>query len=171
MALIRWEPVRELGTIQTEMNRLFNSFFDTPTHSNGATYRRWIPAMDLVETEESFVLSADLPGLSESDVNIEVEDNVLTISGERKSEHEDRKAGYYRVERSYGSFRRSLTLPEGVDPEAVKATFDKGVLQVTVPKPEQQTPRKVQITVGGASTGETKAIEGSESSTEAPAAA
>jgi HSP20 family protein len=169
MALIRWEPVRELGTIQNEMNRLFNSFFDTPTHSNGSTFRRWIPAMDLVETEDSFVLRADLPGLSESDVSIEVEDNVLTVSGERKAEHEDRKAGYYRVERSYGSFRRSLTLPEGVDAEAVKATFDKGVLEVTVPKPEQQSPRKVQITVGGKSEGEPAAIEGSESS-EAPSA-
>jgi HSP20 family protein len=173
MALIRWEPVRELGTIQTEMNRLFNSFFDTPTHSNGATFRRWVPAMDLVETKEAFVLTADLPGLSESDVSIEVEDNVLTVSGERKSEHEDRTAGYYRVERSYGSFRRTLTLPEGVDPEAVKATFDKGVLTVTVPKPEQQAPRKVQISVGGASAGE--AIEASEVSSEdapeAPAAA
>ncbi|MGH2892100.1 MAG: Hsp20/alpha crystallin family protein [Solirubrobacteraceae bacterium] len=171
MALIRWEPVRELGTIQNEMNRLFNSFFDTPTtHSNGATLRRWIPAMDLVETEDSFVLTADLPGLSESDVSIEVEDNVLTVSGERKSQHEDRKAGYYRVERSYGAFRRSLTLPEGVNAETVKATFDKGVLEVTVPKPEQQTPRKVQIAVGGAPAGETKAIEGSESSSEAPEA-
>jgi HSP20 family protein len=171
MALVRWEPVRELGTIQSEMNRLFNSFFDTPTHSSGAPLRRYIPAMDLVDTGEAFVLKADLPGLSESDVSIEVEDNVLTISGERKSEHEDRKGGYYRVERSYGSFRRALTLPEGVDPEAVKATFDKGVLEVTVPKPEQQAPRKVQITVGGASTGEPEAIEGSESSSEAPAAA
>ncbi len=110
--------------------------------------------MDLVDTGEAFVLKADLPGLSESDVSIEVHDNVLTVSGERKSEHEDRKAGYYRVERSYGSFRRSLTLPEGVDAEAVNATFDKGVLEVTVPKPEHQAPRKVQITVGGASTGE-----------------
>jgi HSP20 family protein len=171
MALIRWEPVRELGTIQNEMNRLFNSFFDTPTPSTGGAFRRWIPAMDLVETEDSFVLTADLPGLSEADVNIEVEDNVLTVSGERKSEHEDRKGGYYRVERSYGSFRRSLTLPEGVDPEAVKATFDKGVLEVTVPKPAQQTPRKVQISVGGKSAGEQAAIEGSEtSSDEAPAA-
>jgi HSP20 family protein len=169
MALIRWEPVRELGTIQNEMNRLFNSFFDTPTHSNGATFRRWIPAMDLVETGDAFVLRADLPGLSESDVSIEVEDNVLTVSGERKSAHEDRKAGYYRVERSYGSFRRSLTLPEGVDAEAVRATFDKGVLEVTVPKPDQQAPRKVQITVGGASAGEPAAIESSESSPEAPA--
>jgi len=171
MALIRWEPVRELGTIQNEMNRLFSSFFDTPTHSNGGTVRRWIPAMDLVETEDAYVLSADLPGLSESDVSIEVEDNVLTVSGERKAGHEDRNAGYYRVERSYGSFRRALTLPEGVDPEAVTATFDKGVLQVTVPKPEQQAPRKVQITVGGSSTGEPAAIEGSESSSEASAAA
>ena len=169
MALIRWEPVRELGTIQSDMNRFFNSFSDTPTHSRGAALRRYVPAMDLVDTGESFVLKADLPGLSESDVSIEVRDNVLTVSGERKSEHEDRKAGYYRVERSYGSFRRSLTLPEGVDPTAVTATFDKGVLEVTIPKPEQQAPRKVQITVSGASTGEAEAIESSEGSDEAPA--
>jgi HSP20 family protein len=166
MALIRWEPVRELGTIQSEMNRFFNSFFDTPTHSSGAPVRRYVPAMDLVDTGEAFVLKADLPGLSESDVNIEVRDNVLIVSGERKSEHQDRKAGYYRVERSYGSFRRSLTLPEGVDPASVTATFDKGVLAVTVPKPEQQSPRKVQITVAGTSTGEAQAIESSESSPE-----
>jgi len=164
MALIRWEPVRELGTIQTEMNRLFNSFFDTPTAGNGqAPLRRWVPAMDLAETETEFVLKADLPGLSESDVNVELDDNVLTISGERKAEHEERKAGYYRVERSFGSFRRALTLPEGVDPESVKATFADGVLEVTVPKPVQAAPRKVQISVGSPT-----AIEGAESS-ETPA--
>jgi HSP20 family protein len=170
MALIRWEPVRELGTIQNEMNRLFNSFFDTPTTANGTTFRRWIPAMDLVETDGAFVLKADLPGLSESDVNIEVEDNVLTISGERKSEQQDRKAGYYRVERSYGSFRRSLTLPEGVEADSVKATFANGVLEVTVPKPVHQAPRKVQITVAGTPAGDTEAIESSESPSETPAA-
>ncbi len=161
MALIRWEPVRELGTIQNEMNRLFNSFFDTPTPGNGQALRRWVPAMDLIETETSFVLKADLPGMSEADVNIELENNVLTISGERKAEHEERQAGYYRVERSFGAFRRALTLPEGVDPEAVAATFTNGVLEVTVPKPAQQVPRKVQISVGG---GASKTIEGSESS-------
>ncbi|HZE04732.1 MAG TPA: Hsp20/alpha crystallin family protein [Solirubrobacteraceae bacterium] len=166
MALIRWEPVRELGTIQNEMNRLFNSFFDTPTPSNGQALRRWVPAMDLVETETQFVLRADLPGMSESDVNIELEDNVLTISGERKLEHEERRAGYYRVERSSGSFRRSLTLPEGVDPASVKATFDRGVLEVSIPKPEQRIPRKVQISVGGAA--HAKTIEGSEAA-ESPA--
>jgi HSP20 family protein len=168
MALIRWEPARELGTIQNEMNRLFNTFFDAPTGGggnggNGGTLRRWTPAMDLVENEHDFVLRADLPGMTEGDVNIELEDNVLTISGERKSEHEDRKAGYYRVERSFGTFRRSLGLPEGVDPESVKATFANGVLEVTVPKPEERKPRKVQISVGE---GQPQAIEGSETAAE-----
>src|SRR5437763_5663008 len=118
MALIRWEPARELGTIQNEMNRLFNSFFDTPTPTGNGALRRWIPAMDLVETEDDFVLRADLPGLSEQDVNIEFEDNVLTISGERKAHHEERKEGYYRVERAFGNFSRSLTLPGGVNAAA-----------------------------------------------------
>jgi HSP20 family protein len=158
MALIRWEPVRELGTIQNEMNRLFNTFFEAPQGNGPSTLRRWIPAMDLVETDGEYVLRADLPGLSEQDVNIELEDNVLTVSGERKAEHEERKEGYYRVERASGSFSRSLTLPEGVDPEGVKANFDRGVLEVRVPKPEEHKPRKVQITVGG----EKPAIEGAE---------
>jgi HSP20 family protein len=148
MALVRWEPVRELSSIQSEMNRLFNTFFDTPTAGNGQGARRWIPAMDLVETDDSFVLKADLPGLAEDDVNIEVEENVLTVSGERKAEHEEKREGFVRVERSYGSFRRSLTLPEGVDPEAVSASFEKGVLEVRIPKPEQRKPRKVAIQVG-----------------------
>ena len=164
MALIRWEPVRELNTIQSEMNRLFNTFFEAPAPGNGGTgtaLRRWIPAMDLVESDQDFVLRADLPGLSESDVKIELEDNVLTISGERRAEHEERKEGYYRVERASGNFSRSLTLPEGVDPESVQAHFDKGVLEVRIPKPEQRKPRKVAISVGGGSQQHT--IEGAES--------
>lgn len=159
MALIRWEPVRELNTLQSEMNRLFNTLFDTPTSENGGgTLRRWIPAMDLVETDEDFVLRADLPGLSEGDVNIELDDNVLTVSGQRKSEHEERNEGYYRVERASGSFSRSLTLPEGVDPEKIKASFDSGVLEVRIPKPEERKPRKVAISVGE----QPQAIAGSE---------
>ena len=149
MALVRWEPVRELTSLQNEMNRLFTTFFDTPTNGNGeTTARRWIPAMDLVETDDHFVLKADLPGLAEGDVNLEVEDNVLTVSGERKAEHEDKREGYVRVERSYGVFRRSLTLPEGIDPEGVTARFDKGVLEVRIPKPEERKPRRVAIQVG-----------------------
>jgi HSP20 family protein len=163
MALIRWEPVRELNTIQNEMNRLFNTFFESSGTQGGgqATARRWLPPMDLVESGEEFVLRADLPGLSEDDVNIELEDNVLTISGERKAEHEQRQEGYYRLERASGSFSRSLTLPEGVDPEKVQASFDRGVLEVRIPKPEQRKPRKVTISASG---GETKTIEGTETS-------
>ena len=166
MALIRWEPTRELNSLQSEMNRLFNTFFDAPAGGgNGSTLRRWVPAMDLMETEDHFVLRADLPGLSEQDVSIELEDNVLTISGERRSEHEEREEGYYRVERASGAFSRALTLPEGVDPEAIEASFEKGVLEVRVPKPEQRKPRRVAISVGqGADAGGPATIEGGEAS-------
>jgi HSP20 family protein len=149
MAIVRWEPLREFSTLQNEMNRLFNTVFDTPAANGGSTLRRWMPAMDLVETQDHFVLRADLPGLSEEDVNIELEDRVLTISGERKAEHELSKEGYHRVERAFGTFSRALTLPEGIDPDAVAATFDRGVLEVRIPKPEQRKPRKVSIGVGG----------------------
>ncbi len=161
MALIRWEPARELQSVQSEINRLFNTLFDSPTPvatGNGVP-RRWIPAMDLVENEQSFVLRADLPGLSEGDVKVELQDKVLTISGERKAEHEERKEGYYRVERSSGSFARSLTLPEGIDPAKITASFDRGVLEVQIPKPEVREPHKVEISVSGATT---EAAAGSE---------
>jgi HSP20 family protein len=148
MALIRWEPARELQSVQSEMNRLFGTFFDSPSGPGNGGARRWIPAVDLVEEKDHYVLRADLPGLSEGDVKVELEDNVLTISGERKSEREERKEGYYRVERASGAFSRSLTLPRGVDPESVKARFERGVLEVRVPKPEQHRPKRVAISVG-----------------------
>jgi HSP20 family protein len=159
MALVRWEPVRELHSMQQEMNRLFNSFFDSPAQSGGGTGngpRRWVPAMDLVELDDHFVLRADLPGLGEDDVKLEITDDVLTLSGERRFEHETRKEGFFRLERGAGTFSRSLTLPEGVDPEGIAASFDKGVLEVRIPKPEERKPRRVEIAVGSGQ----KAIEG-----------
>ena len=168
MALVRWEPVRELQSIQQEMNRLFDTVFDTPATSGGT--RRWIPPMDLVESDDHFVLRADLPGLDEKDVKIEVQDKVLTLSGERRFEHEAKKDGFYRVERASGSFSRSLTLPDGVDLDAIAASFDKGVLEIRIPKPEERKPRRVQIAVGDTH----RAIEGNESAPErngAPVAA
>ena len=158
MTIVRWEPFRELSSLQTEMNRLFNAAFEGSSGGGNSGARRWTPAMDLLETEDEFVLRADLPGLSESDVNIELEDNVLTVSGERKTEHEDKREGFYRMERAYGSFSRSLTLPKGIDPEAVTAGFDRGVLEVRVPKPEQRKPRRINISAGD---GEPRTIEGS----------
>ena len=136
----------------SEVNRLFNTLFDE-SQSN-----RWVPAMDLVESDDHFVLKADLPGLSEDDVAIEIRDNTLTISGERKSEYEKRERGWYRVERATGRFSRSLALPEGIDPDAVSAEFDKGVLEVHIPKPEQRKPRRVQISAGA--NGSKPAVEG-----------
>ena len=181
MALVRWEPARELHGLQEEMNRLFNTFFDPSATGSGETAgvtRRWIPAMDLVETDDHFVLRADLPGLDESDVTIEFQENVLTISGERTYEHQGKKDGFYRLERGTGQFSRSLTLPKGIEPDSITASFEKGVLEVRVPKPEERKPRRVEISVGTGSRVEAgtaagnPAIEGSAAETNgSPAAA
>jgi HSP20 family protein len=150
MALVRWDPARELDTFQTDMNRLFDSFFgrrDAAPNGNGYA-RRWIPAMDLVETDGELVLRADLPGLDRDDIEIEVKDNILTVSGERKAEHEEKGEGFYRVERASGRFSRSLDLPRGIDAGGVKANFDRGVLEVRIPKPEERKPTRVEIGSG-----------------------
>ena len=147
MALVRWDPIRDLDSLQTDMNRLFDRFFGA-TAANGTAGRRWIPAMDLTETDDKLVLRADLPGVSEDDVEIEVKDGVLTISGERKSEHEEKGEGFHRVERSFGRFSRALNLPDGVDADQVEANFDAGVLEVRVPKPEETKPTRIQIGKG-----------------------
>ena len=137
MAIARWEPL----TLQN----LFENVFDAPSPLRTGALRRWMPAMDLVEGDDNYVLRADLPGLTQDDITIEFEDRTLTVSGERKAEHEVTKDGYVRVERAFGSFSRSLTLPQGVDPEALSASFDNGVLEVTIPKPEAHKPRRIEI--------------------------
>jgi HSP20 family protein len=156
MALIRWEPARELQSLQHEVNRLFG-LFDGPGSGGTIASRDWIPAMDLAEDGGDYVVRADLPGLDEKDVNVELENNVLTISGERSSEKkENGKNGHYRVERAFGRFSRTLTLPDGVDPESVSAHFDKGVLEVRIPKPAERKPHRVAIATGGPKTIESK---------------
>ena len=129
-----------------EFDRLFTRLFDT----QNAPAQRWVPAMDLTEAEDHFVLTADLPGLGEDDVSIEVQDNTLTISGERRAEHVQREKGWHRIERSFGRFSRALTLPDGVNPDGVTAEFDRGVLSVRIPKPEERQPRKIAIGAGNA---------------------
>lgn len=147
--LMRPEP------FSADFHRLFDTLLGG--EPNGEL-QRWSPAMDLVEGDDHFVLRADLPGLSEGDVDIEVRDNVLRVSGERKAEHERAERGWHRVERSFGRFSRTLSLPEGIDPDAISASFDRGVLEIRVPKPEERKPRRVQIDVGG---GGTAAVESS----------
>ena len=143
MALVRWDSGREVDSLQSEVNRVFDAFF-----GNGAPRRRWVPAMDLVETDDNLVLRADLPGLSRDDVEIEIKDGVLTVSGERKAEHEEKSEGFYRVERTFGRFSRSLSLPEGINADRVAADFEDGVLEVRIPKPEARKPHRVEIGAG-----------------------
>ena len=144
MAIVRGDPAREVDSLQSEVNRLFDTFFG----GNDARGRRWVPAMDLAEAGDHLVLRADLPGLTRDDVNIEIKDGVLTVSGERKAEHRDDAEGFYRVERAFGSFSRSLTLPDGVDADDVSAEFENGVLEVRIPKPEERKPHRVTIGSG-----------------------
>lgn len=145
MALVKWDPARELDAFQTDMNRLFDGFFGRREGAGYGPSRRWIPPMDLVETEDHLVLRADLPGVDRDEIEIEVKDGVLTVSGERKAQHEDKREGYHRVERSFGRFSRSLELPKGIDPQSVSAHFDKGVLEVRMPKPEERKPTRIEI--------------------------
>jgi HSP20 family protein len=147
MALVRFDPTREVDSLQSEMNRVFDAFFGAG-NGTATRARRWVPAMDLLEEGENLVLRADLPGLTHDDVSIEIKDGVLTVSGERKAEHEEKVDGFYRVERAYGGFSRSLTLPDGIDTEKVSAEFENGVLEVTVPKPEERKPHRVEIGAG-----------------------
>ena len=142
-----------------EVDRLFDSFFGGETQ---VAARRWVPPMDLFESDDHFVLKADLPGLSEGEVSIEVHDGTLSISGERKVEHEARERGFTRIERAFGSFNRSLTLPDGVDADSISAHFDRGVLEVKIRKPEQRKPRRVEIQAGQAdANGDALTVEGS----------
>lgn len=148
MALVRWDPARELDTLQSDVNRLFDGFFGRSAPAGSG--RRWIPPMDLVETDDHLVLRADLPGLARDDIEIEVKDNVLTIAGERKSEHEEKGEGFHRVERAFGRFSRSLDLPRGIATDQVDARFDRGVLEVRIPKPEERKPTRIEIAAGSA---------------------
>ncbi len=148
MALVRSFPARSAYSPQSEITRLFNSFFDTATPVGSQltrSGRSFVPAIDIVEKDEEFVLSADLPGMSESDVKLEILDGTLTISGERKTELEETADGYRRIERTSGSFSRKLALPKGVEADAVKASFANGVLEVHVPKPSESKPQLVEI--------------------------
>ncbi len=154
MALVRTVPGRSLTPLPSEVSRLFNSLFDTATPI-GAPLARYnpgfVPALDVIERETEYRITVDLPGMSESDVKVEVLEDTLTISGERVTSGEESREGYRRIERASGSFSRTLTLPKGIAPASIHATFKHGVLEVIVPKPESAKPQQVQIAVEAAS--------------------
>ena len=147
MALVRWEPFRELSALQNEMSRWMGLAGASPANGQSST---WLPAVDVWETEGELMLSFDLPGIPEQDIAIELNDNVLTVSGQRSRETEQSTERYYRFERRFGSFSRSVTLPPGVQEDAISANYDNGVLEIRVPKPEEPKPKRIQIGSNGA---------------------
>jgi HSP20 family protein len=143
MAITRWDPFRDLMSIQNEMNRLFGRTYggDVAETTRGA----WTPALDVHEAQDKFVITMELPGLSTDDVDISVEDSTLVVRGERKFYSEEDEGSFHRIERRFGEFTRSLTLPSTADAESIQASFDQGVLTIEVPKREEAKPRKISI--------------------------
>jgi HSP20 family protein len=146
MTLVRWNPLKEVPVLQNRINRLFEDFFpegilEGAKGMNGF----WNPVVDIYDTKENTVIKADLPGLKKEDIAINIEGNVLSISGERRMEEEEKKDNYYRRERSYGMFKREFTLPASVDHEKITADFKDGVLKVEIPKPEEKKPKTIAV--------------------------
>lgn len=155
MSLVRWNPVRELATlpselltIQKEINRMFDRFFRGGVMDEGDFLpSAWMPAVDLVEKDDEFVVKVELPGVSKDDVKITLHDNVLTIRGEKKEEKVSKDSNYHRLERSYGSFQRSFTLPTSVKQDKVEAEYRDGVLTITLPKAEEAKRKQIEVKV------------------------
>jgi len=144
-SLMTWKPMRDLFDIHGEMNRVFDDFFKPTRYREDGSAWDWMPAVDVAELDDRYEIRAEVPGLSEKDVHVSVTDNVLTLKGEKKHQHEEKSQKYHRVERSYGSFERSFTLPSTLKVEDIKATFKNGILTVHVPKSEAVKPKEIQI--------------------------
>ncbi len=143
--ITRWEPFRGVNTLQDQFNRLFNDVFDRKGEESSLT--AWAPAVDIYETEHELVVKADLPEVDPKDLDIRVENNILTIRGERKFEKKVNEDNYLRVERVYGSFARSFTLANTVNSDAIKADYQNGVLTLTIPKREEAKPKQIKVNV------------------------
>ena len=142
--LVRWEPFRELASLQSEMSRVMNGLVE----GNGRADQSWIPVADVWETEDEVVYAFDLPGIPEDAINVELDDGALTVTAEREREEKVESGRYYRFERRFGTFSRTIGLPQGVTDADVKADYEHGVLNVHVKKPEQPKPRKIQVGLG-----------------------
>jgi HSP20 family protein len=159
--LTRWEPFREFATLQDRMNRLFRESYNDAGQDESLTTSRFAPAVDVYEDEHQVTLKIEVPGIDEKDIDVRVENNTLTVQGERKIEKEEKEENYRRVERQYGSFTRTFTLPQTVDSEKVSANYDKGVLKITLPKKAEAKPKQIKVNIG-TEKGE-RTLEGKES--------
>jgi HSP20 family protein len=148
MFIAKYDPFREVRTLQDEVNRLFSNSFPTANGRDESLNGAWYPKVDIFENKETLVLEAELPGMNRDDFELSFENNVLTLSGERKFTKKDEGDNYHRVERAYGSFTRSFTLPSTVTVDGIKAEFSNGVLHIALPKREETKARKIEI-IGG----------------------
>jgi len=145
--LVSTDPFRQFLELQRDLNRLFEGGY-TKAPQEEAALNAWMPAVDIYEDADSFLIKVELPEVSKEDVKVSLDDNKLSLSGERKVEHEDKRDGYHRVERSYGQFYRSFTLPPNVNTEAINAQFKDGVLRLTLPKKEEAKPKQIDVKIG-----------------------
>lgn len=147
MAIVRWDPFRDLISIQDRMNRLFEQTLARTREEEGSAASTWMPAVDIYETPDQVVMKAELPGLTREDIEINVRDNTLSLRGQRKFEKDVKEENYLRIERAYGSFQRSFTLPVTIQQDKIKAVFRDGVLELTLPKAEEARPKQIKIDV------------------------
>ncbi len=145
MNIIRWDPFRDLTTLRERMNRLFEEAYSSRGEEKDLVASTWNPSVDIYETENELVMKAELPGIDENDIELKIEDSTLTLKGDRKFEKETKEENYHRIERAYGSFYRSFTLPRNIDQDKIKAESENGILKVTLPKKAELKPKKVKI--------------------------
>ncbi len=145
MAIVRWDPFRDLNLLQDRMNRLFEDAGRTWRTDEPAATTTWSPSVDIFETEGEIVVKAELPGMDRKDIQLNLENNVLSLRGERKFTKETKDENYHRIERSYGVFSRSFSIPATVDEEKIRADYKDGVLKIMLPKKEQAKPKQIKI--------------------------
>jgi len=156
--LTRWDPFREFSTLQDRMNRLFRDSFGEGREEALAT-TTFAPAVDVYEDEHNVTLKIEVPGIDEKDIDVRVENNQLTVSGERKFEKEEKEENYRRVERQYGSFTRTFTLPNTVDTDSISANYEKGILKIKLAKKAEAKPKQIKVNVGSEKTLEAKGVK------------
>jgi len=145
MAIIRWDPFRDMVTLREKMNRLFEDSLAQKGEDKDMISSNWAPAVDIYETANELVLTAEVPGIEEKDIEIKVEDNTLSLKGERKFEKETKEENFHRIERSYGSFFRAFSLPNSIDADKIQAEHENGVLRIVMPKRQELKPKTVKI--------------------------
>jgi HSP20 family protein len=147
MAVVKWDPFRDLVSIQDRMNRLFEQTLSRSRGEEGVTATTWTPAVDIYETADTIVMKAELPGVTREDIHIQIDGSTLTLKGERRFARDVQEESYLRIERAYGSFHRSFALPATVQQENVRAVLKDGVLELTLPKAEDSKPKRISVDV------------------------